>query len=95
MVHEEEGTTYVLAQDAADRQGLAYDFVASWITLRVHSSLVAVGLTAAVSDALAQRGISCNVLAGFHHDHLLVPTWRRDEALEILRGLAERAAGTK
>lgn len=93
-VQEEEGTTSVLPQDVADRLGLGYDFVASWITLRVHSSLNAVGLTAAVSDALARRGISCNVLAGFHHDHLLVPSPRCNESLEILRGLAETAGST-
>jgi len=88
MVHEAEGTTYVLRRSDADRQGLVYDFVASWITLRVQSSLDAVGLTTAVSTALSKAGISCNVLAGVHHDHLLVPAQRRAESLEILRGLA-------
>lgn len=64
----------------------------SRITLRVHSSLLAVGLTAAVSDALASEGISCNVLAGFHHDHLLVPTDRGHDALEVLLRLQADAA---
>ncbi|UDY36597.1 ACT domain-containing protein [Dermatobacter hominis] len=85
---EDEGTTVVLARAEADRVGLAYDFVGSWITLGVRSSLEAVGLTAAVSTALAARGISCNVLAGFHHDHLLVPVARRDDALAALDALA-------
>lgn len=52
---------------------LKYDFVASWISLQVHSELGAVGLTAAFSEALTQAGVSCNVLAGFYHDHILVP----------------------
>lgn len=59
----------------------------SRITLRVHSSLLAVGLTAAVSGALAARGISCNVVAGYFHDHLLVPAERGSEALEVLGAL--------
>lgn len=63
-------------------------YVASWITLRVHSSLDAVGLTAAFSTALARAGISCNVLAGAHHDHILVPPHRADEAVDVLRSLA-------
>ncbi|MGJ3189741.1 N-acetyltransferase [Paenarthrobacter sp. FR1] len=87
-VREAEGLTVVLHRDEADRLGLNYDFVASWITLQVHSALEAVGLTAAVSAALTHAGISCNVLAGFHHDHLLVPSADADRAVEVLRLLA-------
>ena len=54
----------------------------------MHSSLEAVGLTAAVSTTLAQAGISCNMLAGYFHDHLLVPVDRLDDALSLLRRLA-------
>ena len=87
-VHEPEGWSLVLRRDDADAAGLAYDYVAAWITLRVYSSLAAVGLTAAVSSALADAGISCNVIAGHHHDHLLVPHQEADRALSILRGLS-------
>jgi hypothetical protein len=87
-VREEEGTSHVLVRSDADEYGLAYDFVAAWITLRVHSALQAVGLTAAVAGALADAGISANVIAGTHHDHLLVPYDRAAEALEVLRSLA-------
>lgn len=73
MIREVEGTTYVLPQADADKLSLKYDFVASWISLQVHSELGAVGLTAAFSEALTQAGVSCNVLAGFYHDHILVP----------------------
>ena len=72
-VREAEGLTVVLPRAEADSLGLSYDFVGAWITLQVHSSLEAIGLTAAVSAALTEAKISCNVLAGFHHDHLLVP----------------------
>jgi hypothetical protein len=92
MVREPEGITYVLPRDEADERGLAYDFVAAWITLRVHSALEAVGLTAAVSAALASAGISCNVLAGRVHDHLLVPHERSDEAVAVLVALARSSA---
>jgi uncharacterized protein len=87
-VVESEGVTHVIAQATADDRGLVYDFVAGWITLEVHSSLDSVGLTAIVSTALAAAGISCNVLAGHHHDHLLVPHDRVDDALDVLRQLA-------
>ncbi len=83
-VREAEGLTVVLHRDEAERLGLSYDFVAAWITLQVHSALEAVGLTAAVSSALGAAGISCNVLAGFHHDHLLVPTAQAAHAMEVL-----------
>lgn len=86
-VREAEGLTVVLPRVEADRLGLSYDFVGTWITLQVHSSLEAVGLTAAVSAALTEAKISCNVLAGFHHDHLLVPVADGDRALEALHEL--------
>ena len=87
-VREAEGLTVVLPRDEADSLGLSYDFVAAWITLQVHSALEAVGLTAAVSAALTHAGISCNVLAGFHHDHLLVPSADAARAMDVLRLLA-------
>jgi len=34
-VFELEGLSLVTTQEQADRAGLAYDFVADWITLRV------------------------------------------------------------
>ena len=88
VVAEAEGRALVVRREAADRAGLPYDFVGAWITLSVHSSLEAVGLTAAFSAALAQAGIGCNVLAGLHHDHLLVPYAQRDAAVAALRALA-------
>ena len=59
------------------------------ITLQVHSSLEAVGLTARVAESLADRGISANMVAAFHHDHVFVPWPRRAEALIILENLAK------
>ncbi|MFD9976735.1 ACT domain-containing protein [Streptomyces sp. NPDC059017] len=90
-VAEDEGLTLVVREEEADAAGLAHDYVAGWITLRVHSALDAVGLTAAVATALADAGISCNVVAGHHHDHLFVPYERADEALTLLQELAGRA----
>ena len=90
-VAEAEGHTLVLAQHEADAAGLGYDYVAGWITLRVTSALDAVGLTAAVASELAQAGLSCNVVAGYHHDHLFVPYDRAAEAVVVLEALARRA----
>ncbi|MEU8678849.1 ACT domain-containing protein [Streptomyces sp. NPDC048560] len=87
-VTEREGLTLVLPEAEADRAGLAYAFVAGRITLRVHSALDAVGLTAAVALALTDAGISCNVVAGYHHDHLFVPHGRAAEAVAVLERLA-------
>ena len=93
VVAEAEGTTLVLPRERADELGLTYAFVASWITLRVHSALDAVGLTAAFAAALTDEGISANVVAGYFHDHLFVPEDRRDDAMRALQDLARRAAG--
>ncbi len=90
VIHEAEGRAMVLRREVADEAGLTYDVVLSWITLTVHSSLEAVGLTAAFSTALGHAGISCNVLAGLHHDHVLVPVGHRDDAVAVLRELSDR-----
>ncbi|MFJ3784996.1 ACT domain-containing protein [Streptomyces sp. NPDC090093] len=92
-VTEAEGLTLVVRQEEADAASLAYDYVAGRITLRVHSALDAVGLTAAVAGELAAAGMSCNVVAGFHHDHLFVEHARAEEALAVLNRLAERSGG--
>jgi len=88
---EAEGTTVVLERKRADALGISYDFVASWITLKVHSSLAAVGLTAVFATALAKSNISCNVMAGYYHDHIFVDTGDAQRAVDVLRGLSAEA----
>ncbi|WP_430428651.1 ACT domain-containing protein [Maribacter litoralis] len=81
---EKEGITIILEQAKADELNFKYDFVASWITLTVHSALNAVGLTAAVSTALTKYNISCNVIAAYYHDHIFVATKDTEQAMEVL-----------
>ena len=88
MFRENEGITVIVRKELADKLGLNYSFVAGWITLTVHSSLEAVGLTAAFSKALSEKDISCNVVAAFYHDHLFVPQQDTAAAMEILKGLS-------
>ncbi len=90
---EEEGLTLVVTQAAADRQSLEYSCVLRKITLKVHSSLTAVGLTAAVAGQLARFGISANVLAGFYHDHIFVQAERAEEAVQALNHLSAESTG--
>ena len=65
-------------------------YIAAMITLSVHSSLDAVGLTAAFAGRPATGGISCNVVAGYFHDHLFVPIDTADLAVNLLRDLAKK-----
>lgn len=81
VVREAEGITLV-------RPTSPRDDAMACITLTVHSSLEAVGLTAAVAGALAEHHIACNVVAGFFHDHVFVPWPDRDAAMSALRALA-------
>ena len=61
------------------------------ITLEVQSSLAAVGFIARIATELARHGMGVNPVAGFFHDHLFVPEDRAEEALAVLRRLAETA----
>ncbi len=85
---ETEGTTCVIRKETADKLNLKYDFISAWITLMVHSSLEAVGLTAAFSTALADEGISCNVVAGYYHDHLFIKHCDSQKAIAVLEKLS-------
>lgn len=86
---EEEGTTLVLEKSKADQLKLSYEPAVSWITLMIHSSLEAVGLTALISGALRTKNISCNVIAGYYHDHLFVPDQDAEKAMQVLTDLSK------
>ena len=84
---ENEGYTIILSKKEAINLGLTYPFVAAWITLTINSSLESVGLTSSFSNALAKQEISCNVIAGYFHDHIFVKFEDRNQAMEILNKL--------
>jgi hypothetical protein len=80
LIVEDEGTTRIAKTETGE-----------WarISIGVHSSLEAVGLTAALAQKLADCGISANVVAAMRHDHLFVPWERRSHALRALQQLQE------
>ncbi|MDO6775957.1 ACT domain-containing protein [Shewanella sp. 3_MG-2023] len=82
---EAEGLTLVLDKTAAQQAGLGFEGSFRQITLTVHSSLEAVGLTAAVSAKLTAYGISANVIAAYYHDHIFVPSAKAELALLALK----------
>ncbi|GAL33702.1 hypothetical protein JCM19240_2398 [Vibrio maritimus] len=82
---EQEGLTLILPKLQAEQAELDFEGVFRMITLNVHSSLEAVGLTAAVSNKLAERDISANVVAAYYHDHIFVQSSKADEALAALK----------
>ena len=87
-VLELEGLTAVVEKSAALERGAPFVFESRLITLTIHSSLEAIGFTALVAGRLAEEGIACNAMAGYHHDHLLVPAARADDAMRVLRELS-------
>lgn len=85
---EKEAITLILKKEIAEKWHLEFSLIMSWITLSVHSSLEAVGLTAAFSKALSDNGISCNVVAAFYHDHIFVAKKDTEKALQVLKALS-------
>lgn len=81
---EAEGLTLVVPKAAADSAGQAYEGVFRCISLGIHSSLEATGLTAAVAGRLARHGIAANVMAAYYHDHIFVPAEEAERAVGIL-----------
>lgn len=92
LFKEKEGLSVIFPKNVADEKKYNYSFIASWITLMVHSSLEAVGLTAAVSKTLAEENISCNVVAGFHHDHIFVARKDAERAIRVLVGFGRKVS---
>ena len=84
---EDEGVTAIVPEALARELGEEGPAFAR-ITLTVHSSLTAFGLTAAVSSALAEHGIACNMVAASYHDHAFVPQADGARALTILEELS-------
>jgi uncharacterized protein len=85
---EKEGITIICTQEFADKKGYSYNGTFAWLTLQIHSALDAVGLTAAFSNALAKNDISCNVIAGYFHDHIFVQHEHGQAAIEVLEKLS-------
>ncbi len=85
---EPEGLTLIVSVEVAQKEGLNFESRFKQIMLRVHSSLNAVGLTAAVSGKLAAHGISANVVAAYYHDHIFVPAERATDAMHALSELS-------
>ncbi len=88
---EKEGLALIIPIGTAERAQLVYESTFKQITLTVHSSLEAVGLTAAIATKMESCGISANVVAAYYHDHIFVQTEKADAALAALKELS--AAG--
>jgi hypothetical protein len=93
VFREDEGVTLILERSDALVRGFAAALPMRRIVLGVTSALDGVGLTAAVSSALATHGIPCNMVAAFHHDNVFVPTGMADRAMAVLRQVQEDAEG--
>ncbi len=91
VFQEAEGTTLILLQESAEKAGLDYEFPCRMITLNIHSSLEAVGFIARIATRLAAHGMGVNPVSGFYHDHLFIPEDKIEEAMVVLKQLAQHS----
>jgi hypothetical protein len=87
LVAEAEGLTLVGLESELAAAGVVFQGGWARISLTVTSDLAAVGLTAAIAAALTAQGISANVIAGYHHDHIFVQAGRAGDAMAALQAL--------
>ena len=92
MFQEAEGTTLILLKSEAEEFNLPYEFPCRMITLNIHSSLEAVGFMAKIATELAKHDMGVNPVSGFYHDHLFVPDGRQNDAMNILKKMADNNA---
>ena len=88
LVQEAEGNTLIRRASAVTQSAPTLRPTFAKITLQVCSDLEAVGLTAAVAQALTNIDMCANVVAAALHDHIFVPYERRFEAIECLEALS-------
>lgn len=88
LFREAEGWTVILAENVAQEIQLQSVFPCRKITLRVHSSLDAVGSMAAITTKLTELNIGVNPVSGYFHDHLFVPAGKEEAVLEALKKMA-------
>ena len=86
---ESKGYSIIISKEEATINYLPFYFISAWINLNIDSTLDSVGLTSSFSRDLTKAGISCNVIAAYHHDHIFVPYKKRLKAVKILSDMYE------
>ena len=89
ITYEQEGISVIIEKQTAEINEINFETVYNKITLQVFSSLDAVGLTATVSSALAEKNIPANVVAAYNHDYIFVPSSKASQAMQVLNSLSE------
>lgn len=93
VFRESEGPTVIVTKAVAERNDFPFDSTWGLVSLSIHSNLEAVGFLAAITNHLAESGISVNVVSAFYHDHLFIPYQRVDEVVSLLTALSNSSKG--
>ena len=82
---EKEGLTLIAAKRFLEDKKIPHEGPFAKLSLETPTSLELVGLTAVLSNALAQNNISANVVCAYYHDHIFVQYRLREPAIKILK----------
>lgn len=88
LFREDKGWTVITSQKVAEEIQMQSVFPCKRITLRVHSSLEAVGFMTAITTKLTELNTGVNPVSGYYHDHLFVPLGKEQSVLEALKTMA-------
>lgn len=83
-INEKKGKSFIIEKTLAEQENIGYIFPCCCIQLKQETALTAIGVTFQVAEILTKKKISCNVVAGFHHDYFFVPEIEAEKALNIL-----------
>jgi hypothetical protein len=84
---EAEGMTIIASKGYLIENRIPFEGPFAKLTIEIHTSLDLIGITALLSNKLAENEISSNVVAAYYYDHIFVQYHLRAKAMHVLNAM--------